>query len=60
MTTMLNHNSKMSNALLAGLAIVLPEQGEDVAVSQRNILHIVIQHTEEASVFLAKSKFFTN
>ena len=27
----------------AGLAIVLPEQGEDVAVSQRNILHIVIQ-----------------
>ena len=44
----------------AGLAIVLPEQGEDVAVSQRNILHIVIQHIEEASVFLAKSKFFTN
>ena len=29
----------------AGLAIVLPEQGEDVAVSQRNILHIVIQPT---------------
>ncbi|HIF38663.1 MAG TPA: biopolymer transporter ExbD [Gemmatimonadetes bacterium] len=27
----------------AGLAIVLPEQGEDVQVSQRNILHIVIQ-----------------
>ena len=26
-----------------GLAIVLPEQGEDVQVSQRNILHIIIQ-----------------
>ena len=26
-----------------GLAIVLPEQGEDVQVSQRNILHIIVQ-----------------
>ena len=26
-----------------GLAIVLPEQGEDVQVNQRNILHIIIQ-----------------
>ncbi|MFC1661395.1 ExbD/TolR family protein [Gemmatimonadota bacterium] len=26
-----------------GLAVVLPEQGETVAVSQRNILHILIQ-----------------
>ena len=25
-----------------GLAIVLPEQGEDVQVSQRNILHMII------------------
>lgn len=26
-----------------GLAVVLPEQGEEVAVSQRNILHIIIR-----------------
>jgi biopolymer transport protein ExbD len=26
-----------------GLAVVLPEQGETVAVSQRNILHLIIQ-----------------
>ena len=28
-----------------GLAIVLPEQGEDIQVSQRNILHLIIQPT---------------
>jgi len=26
-----------------GLAVVLPEQGEEVAVSQRNILHIIVR-----------------
>jgi len=28
-----------------GLAIVLPEQGEEAQVSQRNILHLIIQPT---------------
>ena len=28
-----------------GLSIVLPEQGEEAAVSQRNILHLIIQPT---------------
>jgi biopolymer transport protein ExbD len=28
-----------------GLAIVLPEQGEEAQVSQRNILHLVVQPT---------------
>ncbi|HSH75683.1 MAG TPA: biopolymer transporter ExbD [Longimicrobiales bacterium] len=28
-----------------GLAIVLPEQGEEAAVSQRNILHLIVQPT---------------
>jgi biopolymer transport protein ExbD len=26
-----------------GLAIVLPEEGEDVAVSQKNIIHLIVQ-----------------
>jgi len=28
-----------------GLSIVLPEQGEEAAVSQRNILHLIVQPT---------------
>ena len=28
-----------------GLAIVLPEPGEEAAVSQRNILHLIVQPT---------------
>lgn len=33
-----------------GLAIVLPEQGETAEVSQRNILHLIIQPTGIVSV----------
>jgi biopolymer transport protein ExbD len=33
-----------------GLAIVLPEQGEEAQVSQRNILHLIVQPTGTVEV----------
>lgn len=39
-----------------GLAIVLPEQSEEVQVSQRNILHLVIQPTGVVDVKRGESQ----
>lgn len=39
-----------------GLAIVLPEQGEEVEVSQRNILHIIINPTGAVTIRRGESQ----
>ena len=39
-----------------GLAIVLPEQSENVEVSQRNILHLIVQPTGAVSVRRGESQ----
>jgi len=39
-----------------GLAIVLPEQGETVEVSQRNILHIIINPTGAVTIRRGESQ----
>ena len=40
----------------SGLAIVLPEESEEVEVNQKNILHIVIQHTGVVEVRRGESQ----
>ena len=39
-----------------GLAIVLPEQGEEVEVSQKNILHIIINPTGAVTIRRGESQ----
>jgi biopolymer transport protein ExbD len=43
-----------------GLAIVLPEQAEEVEVSQRNILHLIIQPTGVVEVKRGESQSVQN